>query len=516
MTVHLKSDLPELSARYADIQIQQDPGERGLKSWAVQDQILEVVQSLFQGRHIYLATGFYILEAGQIETDGPPGALVLADVLVKAGKKVTLIYDNHSDEIMRAGLRSADKRICTRVLDTKEIIDPEQFLEDDVSHFVALERPGKAFDGKYYNFSGMDISEYHCSLDEVYSYCRSNSITTIGIGDGGNELGMGILTDKVKDYHNLDRPFSSVFEADYCVCAGVSNWGGYAMASLLSIMDGRNHMISPDSLRTLLKDIVAAGAVDGVTAEQTDTVDGLEPRWEDSIYSRMYRLSELITKKNKDWIPETYYIGDSCLCWSLGDDMDEAKVRTVLSLYSEIKSSPLNEKIRDLVPSYKSLALHFAEDDPGIDNLTEAVHARILEELISLHCADEIPPLKGKTVTLPVIYNGEDLERVALNSNLSADDVVRIHTQGRYTVAMVGFKPHFPYLLGLDTRLETPRLDSPRTKIPAGAVAIGGAQTGIYPEDSPGGWNLIGMTDPGLLEQIEPGDTIVMKEVETL
>jgi KipI family sensor histidine kinase inhibitor len=79
---------------------------------------------------------------------------------------------------------------------------------------------------------------------------------------------------------------------------------------------------------------------------------------------------------------------------------------------------------------------------------------------------------------------------------------------------MIGFRPHFPYLLGLDRSLTTPRLDSPRLKVPAGAVGIGGEQTGIYPETSPGGWNILGMTQPELLYPIEPGDTVVFKRVE--
>ena len=90
--------------------------------------------------------------------------------------------------------------------------------------------------------------------------------------------------------------------------------------------------------------------------------------------------------------------------------------------------------------------------------------------------------------------------------------MVTIHTKAEYTVAMVGFLPHFPYLTGLDKKIETPRLDNPRTKVPKGSVAIGGAQTGIYPVESPGGWNLIGTTDPLLLVDIEPGDIVEFKE----
>ncbi len=101
---------------------------------------------------------------------------------------------------------------------------------------------------------------------------------------------------------------------------------------------------------------------------------------------------------------------------------------------------------------------------------------------------------------------------MAENAGMSVREVIDLHRQTEFMVAMVGFKPHFPYLIGLDERLVTPRLASPRTKIPAGSVAIGGAQTGIYPVESPGGWNLIGTTDPELLQEIRPGDTVVFKE----
>ena len=99
-------------------------------------------------------------------------------------------------------------------------------------------------------------------------------------------------------------------------------------------------------------------------------------------------------------------------------------------------------------------------------------------------------------------------------NGLQTDDVIRLHAGVLYPVAMIGFKPYFPYLIGLDPRLETPRLESPRTRVPAGSVAIGGAQTGIYPEESPGGWNLIGHMSPARLQVVLPGDTIIFVQSE--
>jgi inhibitor of KinA len=95
---------------------------------------------------------------------------------------------------------------------------------------------------------------------------------------------------------------------------------------------------------------------------------------------------------------------------------------------------------------------------------------------------------------IPVVYDGPDLSRVAEANGLTAVEVCRLHSRPVYKVYMIGFAPGFPYLGELDPRLHTPRLSSPRLSVPAGSVAIGGAHTGVYPVDGPGGWNVIGHT----------------------
>lgn len=199
-----------------------------------------------------------------------------------------------------------------------------------------------------------------------------------------------------------------------------------------------------------------------------------------------------------------YPIGDGCLCWQLGDAISLDVSTRVIHLYREVKSKMLgcDPNIFDVVPSYNALAIHF---DPAlVDPHSIALQ---MDDLIRL-LPEEIPIGQGRQHTLPVKYTGPDLHLVALHCNLSEAEVVRIHAAGNYHVAMIGFKPHFPYLIGMDHRLSTPRQETPRTRVPAGAVAIGGAQTGVYPCDSPGGWNIIGMTDPDLLIPVMPGDTI--------
>lgn len=211
---------------------------------------------------------------------------------------------------------------------------------------------------------------------------------------------------------------------------------------------------------------------------------------------------------------KTYFIGEGCLCWSLGDSIDKEISERILSIYRRLKAMPslAGMGVLDLVPSYNALAVHYDPATVRLDEMKKTV-GELFEEIEATSTdsssAIDVP---GKTIVIPVKYTGEDLNRVAEINGLSVSEVIQVHQEPDYTVAMVGFLPHFPYMIGLDPRLVTPRLDSPRTKVPAGAVGIGGAQAGVYPSESPGGWNLIGETDPELLIPIEPGDTIRFKE----
>lgn len=201
-----------------------------------------------------------------------------------------------------------------------------------------------------------------------------------------------------------------------------------------------------------------------------------------------------------------YPIGDSCLCWSLGMVIDRDVSRKILAAYRELKTGLAEEPgFRDLVPSYTALALHF---DPLVADIPR-IEAVIRQRLVNL---PEEETNTGKAFRLTVRYNGCDLKRVADHAGIPVRDVIDRHKAVTYTVAMIGFIPHFPYLLGLDKHIETPRLPSPRTKVPAGSVAIGGSQTGVYPAESPGGWNIIGTTDPLPLKRIAPGDTVIFCE----
>lgn len=201
------------------------------------------------------------------------------------------------------------------------------------------------------------------------------------------------------------------------------------------------------------------------------------------------------------------FLSESCLLWSFGDTLDEPTIRATLTAFRVLTNNPalLRLGVVDLVPAYNQLAIHFN----GSEHHHREILATVTQELTD---ATDEPAAKGTCHILPVRYTGADLDRVAQRANMTAESVIRRHTAPEYLVAMIGFQPHFPYLFGLDPKLETPRLQTPRLQVPAGSVAIGGAQTGVYPTTSPGGWNLIGLTDPARLRVINPGDRVRFTE----
>lgn len=144
----------------------------------------------------------------------------------------------------------------------------------------------------------------------------------------------------------------------------------------------------------------------------------------------------------------------------------------------------------ETIPTFASLLIYY---DPMLTDYFSI--KKILEELL---CSmEEEKQAAGRLIEIPVCYGGkygEDLEFVARHAGLTEEEVIRLHSGRDYRIYMLGFLPGFPYLGGMDERIFTPRLKSPRTRIPAGSIGIGGEQTGIYSVESPGGWRLIGRT----------------------
>ena len=181
--------------------------------------------------------------------------------------------------------------------------------------------------------------------------------------------------------------------------------------------------------------------------------------------------------------------GDCAVTVQVGKDISEETNQKVVSLLQTLQEAAV-PGVRALVPSYSAVCVHY---DPAVlpyETLLDKLNTLELKELTSHNASQEI-------VEIPVCYGGEygpDLDFVAQHNGLLPEEVVAIHSGGTYLVYMLGFLPGFAYMGGMDERIATPRLTSPRARIPAGAVGIAGGQTGIYPLASPGGWQLIGRT----------------------
>ena len=201
-------------------------------------------------------------------------------------------------------------------------------------------------------------------------------------------------------------------------------------------------------------------------------------------------------------------VGESALLITLGDVLSVEVNAQVHALDAKLSENPLTG-VREWVPAFASILLVF---DPMV---IESSEVRVWVQRC-FENSESSDTCTSKRVTIPVYCGGNDgpdLASVAEYHHLSTEEVVQRHTAPIYQVGMMGFTPGFAYLLGLDPDLATPRLSTPRTQVQAGSVGIAGGQTGIYPLDSPGGWQLIGRTEMALFDPdvapyflLAPGD----------
>jgi inhibitor of KinA len=196
--------------------------------------------------------------------------------------------------------------------------------------------------------------------------------------------------------------------------------------------------------------------------------------------------------------------GDSALVVEFEDRIDPDVNAKVIAL-SESVAAAAFAGVRDIVPTYRSLAIYFDPLRVDYDGLTAHVER-------ASH-AGSSTRVTAKVVRIPVCYDAElgpDLADVASFAGAAVDDVVRLHTAATYRVFMLGFVAGFAYLGTVDERIAMPRHATPRVKVPAGSVGIAGVQTGIYPAETPGGWRLIGRTPLKPFDLARP-DPFLMK-----
>ena len=197
-------------------------------------------------------------------------------------------------------------------------------------------------------------------------------------------------------------------------------------------------------------------------------------------------------------------LGDAALVVRVRDRFEDAPEETldvVLRTLQQLRTAAIPGVI-ELAPAYTSIAVFFepittAKATETSDKVFDWLASRIRAAVAGVADPGKTPRSRSQTVEIPVCYDPEfalDIDDVARRANVSPKEVIRLHSTAEYRVACIGFVPGFPFLTGLPKKLATPRRDVPRKGIPPGSVGIGGAQTGIYPLRSPGGWNLIGRT----------------------
>jgi hypothetical protein len=290
--------------------VQTDPGNRGLAR-DPHDNLFTATKGDFEaacrsiaedtyGPALHIVTGFIIpsVEPPTFETDGPPGAVCLIRELAELGIPITCSSDPGCANALRAGLDAADI-IPERVIHIigqpdsgRALLKPEQ-----ASHVIALERPGSAANGRLHTMRGRDITDLMQPADHLFGpSCTDARHVTIGIGDGGNEIGMGKIPHGtiVKNIPNGDLVHCRV-PTDHLIVAGVSNWGAYALVAGIHVL--RQVFppaagFDPDEERRILEVMVREGPlVDGVTGQQTATVDGLT--WEEYV-KPLIRIREIL------------------------------------------------------------------------------------------------------------------------------------------------------------------------------------------------------------------------------
>ncbi|WP_211829713.1 5-oxoprolinase subunit PxpB [Kistimonas asteriae] len=208
-------------------------------------------------------------------------------------------------------------------------------------------------------------------------------------------------------------------------------------------------------------------------------------------------------------------LGDSALLITLGDAISDT-VNDRVHQAAELITRAQIPAVQELVPAFATLTVHY---DPC--QLTyEALWSELERCLVRL---SDQSRHSARVIEIPVCYDNvfaPDLAEVAYYCGLTPEDVIRRHCQGEYRVHFLGFSPGFPFLAGMDPDISCPRKKSPRLKIPAGSVGIAGSQTGIYPMETPGGWQLIGRTPLKLINLnnstptlLQPGDQMRFKAI---
>lgn len=295
-----------------DTMMKQDIGGRGLLEHLPENPIEETARTLKHADRVILLTGFPVRMADGScigETDGPSGTANLAYALTQVGAEVLVVTDQASCHLMEEALlyRAPGTKLMLLPKDGSESVILECICSFKPTHFISLERPGKAKDGHYHSMRGEIIDDMVADTSLFLSASRKAGAITISIGDGGNEMGMGTYRSVVESYVPCGSSICTEEGADITLTSGVSNWWGWGLAALLSLQSAKYLLPTENEERELLHRVVLAGGVDGCTKKHTETVDHLSLQIHLSILHSVSRLliKEMEHEYGKNFINET-------------------------------------------------------------------------------------------------------------------------------------------------------------------------------------------------------------------
>lgn len=254
--------LEEITLRYSK------RGMNELKPHLSTDFCRKVAEKLLQlpkGSAIFLTTGFYV--GGHAETDGPPGTYVAARALQLLGYRPIIVTDSYCEHLFDC-------------IDVEVVYVPftadNSFFSNLIDQYkpaclISIERCGRNIDGEYANMRGVSIRKQTAPIDLMFLLAKQKKILTIGVGDGGNEIGMGNLSSIITEKLAL-KP--CIIPVDELIIATVSNWGAYCMVAYLQLLSNEELLPSFEVIKDYLSYIISYGCVDGVTKENVTTVDG--------------------------------------------------------------------------------------------------------------------------------------------------------------------------------------------------------------------------------------------------
>ena len=248
--------------------VARDEAGRGASKLSSPRELMRAASAFAPLRKLAVVSGFYVPAAGAPETDGPGGAAILARAFQREGRECEIWTDARCIEVIAECAKAAG---CA---ENTARIAPASLKERAPDGIIFVERLGRAADGRYYNFKKQDISEWTAPLDALADEAAGLGIHTIGIGDGGNEAGMGNFYDELCALLPGYAACLSVVRAEFALTADVSNWGAYALAEALSFVWGVRRGIEPGEETKMLEAAARAGAADGISGKCETSVDG--------------------------------------------------------------------------------------------------------------------------------------------------------------------------------------------------------------------------------------------------